>query len=197
MKKRGWAPFTIFFRLVSSSAVSAATAITTTAASATVAIATATSAAIAATTVSTTTAASTAITTTAASATIATTAASATISSAAVSTTAATATIAATTSAAITAVSTAATATGFVRFFHRHFLTADGRVVQRFDGSLRLGLVRHVHKPEAFASSRFPIHHHFRKIHCAIQFEHFFQVHVIKIIGKTCYKKLHADRFKR
>jgi hypothetical protein len=191
MKKRGDAPFTILNRLVSSSAVSAAATVTTAiSATAAVTIATATSAAIATTTVSTTAAAA------AISAAAITAAAATAISAASVSTTAAaTATIAA---AATTAISTAtAAATGFIGFFHCHLFSANGCVVQCFDCTFRLGLVRHVYKPEAFTPSRLPIHHHFCKIHCAIQFEHFFQVHIIKIIGKTCYKKLHADKFKR
>jgi len=181
-------PLLLFFRdsLISSSAISAA------AASATVTIATAASAAVA---TATATAIPTATITAAAtaSAPTVTTAATATTT---VSATTAAATIAAATAAAISTV-TATAASGFVRFFHCHLFSTDGGIIQRFDRSLRLGLIRHIYKPEAFASSRLPIHHDLCKIHCAIQFEHFFQVHIIKIIGKTCYKKLHADKFKR
>jgi len=181
-------PLLLFFRdsLISSSAISAA------AASATVTIAPAASAAVA---TATATAIPTATITAAAtaSAPTVTTAATATTT---VSATTAAATIAAATAAAISTV-TATAASGFVRFFHCHLFSTDGGIIQRFDRSLRLGLIRHIYKPEAFASSRLPIHHDLCKIHCAIQFEHFFQVHIIKIIGKTCYKKLHADKFKR
>jgi hypothetical protein len=165
--------------LVSSSAISTA------AASAAVAAATITAAAAASATI------------TAAAATIATAAASAAITTAAVSAATAAAITAASVAATAATIATAAATSGFVRFFHGHLLSTDGGIIQRFDCSLCLGLIRHIYKPEAFASSRFPIHHYFCKIHCAIQFEHFFQVHIIEIIGKTCYKKLHADRFKR
>jgi hypothetical protein len=178
------------FSLISSAAASAAVAVTTTASTAVTAATVST--AIAAAPVSTTT---TSTTIASAAATVSTAAATA-IAAAAVSTAAAaTATIAAATTAAIS--TAAAAASGFVCFFHGHLLSADGGVIQRFDRSFRLGLIRHIYKPEAFTSSRFPIHHDLCKIHCAIQFEHFFQVHIIEIIGKTCYKKLHANKFKR
>jgi len=185
-------PLLLFFRdsLISSSAISAA------AASATVTIAPAASAAVAtatATAIPTATITAAATASAPISATTVTTAATATTT---VSATTAAATIAAATAAAISTV-TATAASGFVRFFHCHLFSTDGGIIQRFDRSLRLGLIRHIYKPEAFASSRLPIHHDLCKIHCAIQFEHFFQVHIIKIIGKTCYKKLHADKFKR
>ncbi len=181
----------LFIFLVSSSAISAA------AASATVTTATATVAAAASAAISTATitAAATAAISAAAVSTAA--AASTAITAATVSTAAATATITTTATAAISTVTTTTAASGFVRFFHGHLLSTDGGVVKRFDRSLRLGLIRHFYKPEAFTSSRFPIHHDLCKIHCAIQFEHFFQVHIIEIIGKTCYKKLHANKFKR
>jgi hypothetical protein len=177
------------FSLISSTAASAAIS----AAAAAVTIATAASAAVATATVSASTT-STAVA--AAAATTVSTATTAAISAtaAAVSTAAAATTIATTTAAAISATTPTS---GFVGFFHGHLLSADGGVIQRFDRSLRLGLIRHIYKPEAFASSRFPIHHDLCEIHCAIQFEHFFQVHIIEIIGKTCNKKLHANKFKR
>ncbi len=176
----------LFIFLVSSSTISA------TAASAAVTTAAVAAAASATVTTATITAAAAAISTT----TIAAAATTA-ISAATVSTAAATTTIAATAAAAISTVTTTAAASGFVRFFHGHLLSADRGIVKRLDRSLSLGLIRHIYKPEAFTSSRFPIHHDLCKIHCAIQFEHFFQVHIIEIIGKTCYKKLHANKFKR
>jgi hypothetical protein len=184
-------PLLLFFRncLISSSAIAAAASATVT--TTTVATATAASAAVAATTI--TAAATAAISTTTTTATVTT----ATAAAAAVSTATAAATIAAATATAISTVTATAAASGFVRFFHGHLFSTDGGIIQRFDRSLRLGLIRHIYKPEAFASSRLPIHYDLCEIHCAIQFEHFFQVHIIEIIGKTCYKKLHANKFKR
>jgi hypothetical protein len=91
----------------------------------------------------------------------------------------------------------AAAPIGFVGFLDSHFLTAYGRIVQRFNGSPGFSFIGHIYKPEAFASSTLPIHYHFRKIHCSIQFKHFFQVHIVEITGETCYKKLHAKDLKR
>ena len=119
-----------------------------------------------------------------------------TATTATVATTAiAAATAAGTVPAATTAIPTvpSAAATRFVGFFHGHFLPADGRIVQCFNSSAGFGFVGHVHKAEAFTLPRLPIHHDLRKVHCAVQFKHFFQVYIVKIIGKTCYKKLHAE----
>jgi hypothetical protein len=80
----------------------------------------------------------------------------------------------------------------FVGFFNGHFLTADGSVVQGFDSLAGFCVIGHIYEAEAFAFSGFPIHNNLSKIHCAVQFEHFFQVHIVKIVRKTCYKKLHA-----
>jgi hypothetical protein len=170
---------------VTTAAVTAAasTAIAT-AASATVGAAAISAAAAAIATTATVSAAAAAITSTAVSAT----------ATAAVSTAAA----AIVTAAAATAGSaTAAASVLFIGLFDGHFLAADGCVVQGFDRLACFGVVRHIYEAEAFALPGFPVHNNFSKIHCAVQFEHFFQIHIIKIVRKTCYKKLHADRFKR
>jgi hypothetical protein len=205
-----------------STAVAAAAIAAATATISAAAIATPVATAFAATTTITATAVTTAVTTAAVTATIATAAvtatAAATIASTAIAATAVTAAATATITAATVATATAAaaitaaaataavaaaaaitaatSASGFVRLFDGHLLPANSSIVQCFDRALRLGLIRHIYKPEAFTSSRLPIHHNLCKIHCAIKFKHFFQVHIVKIIRKTCHKKLHADRFK-
>gem|GEM_PF-5464794 len=136
---------------------------------------------------------------------IATTAASATITAATATVVTTTAIITSATTAAATSVITttrttataAATSVLFVGFFNSHFLATDRSVVKCFDSLASFRVIRHVYEPEAFTLPCFPVHHNFREIHCAIQFEHLFQVYIIKIIRKTCNKKLHADRFKR
>ena len=173
--------------LISSSAVATAATIATAAIASTPAATTvATAATVAATAIASATAAATVTTATAA------TVATATIASATAAAISAAATPVATVAAAL-----AATATRLIGFFDGHFLTADGCIVQCLNRSAGLRLVGHIYKPEAFTLPRLPIHHHFRKIHRAVQFKHFFQVRIVKITGKTCYKKLHADRFKR
>jgi hypothetical protein len=104
-----------------------------------------------------------------------------------------------TTSAATIAAATPVTAApvGFIGFLYRHFLSADRRIVKRFNGSPGFRFIGHIYEPEPFALTSLPIHNHLRKIHCSIQFEHFFQVHIVEITGKTCYKKLHAKDLKR
>ena len=166
-------------------------AVTTTVASITSVAAAAVSTAAATTVTATASIAATAISTTAAA-----TGAISTATAAAV-TTAITATVAASVSATAGTASTAATSVLLVGFFHGHFLAADGSVVECFNSLAGFCVVGHIYKPKAFTFSCFPIHHNFREIHRAVQFEHLFQVYVIKIIRKTCYKKLHADRFKR
>ena len=85
----------------------------------------------------------------------------------------------------------------FVGFFYGHFLSTDGGVVQGLYRLASFCIIRHVDKAKALTLSCFPVHHYFSKIYGAVQFEHLFQVYIIEIVRKTCYKKLHADRFKR
>jgi hypothetical protein len=99
--------------------------------------------------------------------------------------------------AATTIPATTAAAILFLCLLDSHLFAADGGVVERLDRSPGLGVVRHIYKAKAFALPCFPVHYNLCKIHRAVQFKHFFQIHIIKIIRKTCYKKLHADRFKR
>ena len=185
------------FVLISSAAVAAATTIAAAAAAVTTsAIPAAAAAAATVSPVATSTIAASA----SAAASISSAAATTTPVAAAAIAAATAASISSAAAAPVTTVTAAALATaaaGFIRLFDSHFLAADGRIVQCLDRPAGLRLIGHIDKPEAFTLPRFPIHHHFRKIHCSIQFKHFFQVRIVKITGKTCYKKLHADRFKR
>jgi hypothetical protein len=191
MSKKKMGAFRFPFVLISSSPVAAAAAI------APVATASVTATSAAPATVATTTVATSAATVSASSIS----AASAAPATVATTTVATTATVSASpisaATAAVATITAAATATRFVGLFNGHFLAADGRIVQCFNRSPGFGLIGHIYKAEAFTLPRLPIHHHLCKIHRAIQFEHFFQVGIVKIAGKTCYKKLHADRFKR
>jgi hypothetical protein len=155
--------------------------------------------AAAATTITTASAAVTASVSTtaiAAAATIAAAAGTISTTTAAAISTAITATVATSVSATAGATTTAASVL-LVRFFNGHFLAADRSVIECFNSLAGFCVVWHIYEPKAFTLPCFPVHHNFRKVHCAVQFEHLFQVYVIKIIRKTCYKKLHADRFKR